>query len=91
MPDQLAGLIPRGSKSHAENGIVEPALEHDQKILAGDALLLIRFLEILPELALEHSVHALDLLFFPELNRKIRLFPESCLTVLSRGKGSALK
>jgi hypothetical protein len=91
MPDQLAGLIPRRSKTHTEHSIVEATLKHDQEILTGHALLLIRLLEVLPKLALEHSIHALDLLFFPELNRKIRLFSESCLTVLARGKGSAFK
>jgi hypothetical protein len=59
----------RASAGEAEavHHVVEPPLEQDHQALTGDPLRAIRLFEQTPELSLEEPVHALQLLFFAQL------------------------
>src|SRR5262252_8973990 len=58
----------REAEAEAMHDVVEPELEQAQEVLAGDALLGLRPLEVLAEPALEHTVDPLGLLLLPELH-----------------------
>src|SRR5215831_13612344 len=67
MAHQLPRLRPGRRITETVDSVVEPALYQRQQFLAGRALHSVGLLEIEPELALEYSVDALNLLFFAEL------------------------
>ena len=46
MADQLSGLCPGSTETEVIDDVVETPLERDEQVLAGDALLLVRFLEV---------------------------------------------
>ncbi len=67
MADQLARLGAGRPEAHPVDDVVEPALEQPQEVLASVALASLGLREIAAELALEHAVHALDLLLLAQL------------------------
>jgi len=68
---QLAGFRPGGGQAHAVNDIVEPALEQGEQVGTRVALAALGFSKVPTELALKHTVHALDLLLFTQLQSVI--------------------
>ena len=71
--DQLPRLPSTRRKSQPDEYVVEAALEHAQKVLAGDARLLGGLLVVDPELLLEHAVVALGLLLLAQLDAVLAL------------------
>src|SRR5262249_9917782 len=69
VPHELPGLGAGGGESDAVNGVVQPALEQLQQRLAGHALGAVRHREVAPELTLEDTVHATELLLLAQLDR----------------------
>src|ERR1700687_780747 len=70
--DQLARLGARGRETHAVDHVVGPALEQLQQRLAGGAGTTRRGLVVIAELALEHSIHAAQLLLLAQLQTVVR-------------------
>src|SRR5438067_1151946 len=68
----LPGLAARGGEAEAVHDVVQPQLQQPQEVLAGDALLALGPLEVLPELALQHPVDALGLLLLAQLHAERR-------------------
>src|SRR5262249_33587335 len=64
----LARLAARGREAQAEHDVVQAQLQQPEQVLAGDALLALRPLEVLAELALQHAVDALGLLLLAQLH-----------------------
>src|SRR5580700_6718342 len=64
---ELACLGARGRKAHAVHHVVQTALEELQQVLTRGAGLARRFLIVVAELALEHAVHAAQLLLLAQL------------------------
>src|SRR5262245_3728207 len=64
----LPPLAARGREAEPVHHVVEPELEQPQEVLAGDTLLGLGPLEVLAELALQHTVDTLGLLLFAELD-----------------------
>src|ERR1043166_2848565 len=65
--DELPRLASRSRKAGAIHGIVQTALEQEQKVLARDALLTRGALKVVSKLSFEDKVDALDLLLFAQL------------------------
>src|SRR5690348_6195855 len=65
--DELPRLGAGSREAHAIDHIVQTALEQLQQILAGGAALAGRLLVVIAELALEHPVHAAQLLLLAQL------------------------
>ena len=64
---ELARLGARGGEAHAVDDVVEAALEQLQQVLAGGARAARRLAVVVAELALEHAVHAAQLLLLAQL------------------------
>ena len=69
--DQLARLGAGRAEAHAVDDVVEARLEQRQQVRAGVALAALGFGEVAAELALEHAVHALDLLLLAQLQAEV--------------------
>src|SRR5262245_1439746 len=69
MTHQLARLGTRGGEPEPVDDVVEPPLEELEQRLAGDPAAPIGHLEVAPELSLEHSVDATQLLLLAQLGR----------------------
>ena len=69
--DQLARFGARRAEAHAVDDVVEARLEQRQQVRAGVALAALGFGEVAAELALEHAVHALDLLLLAQLQAEV--------------------
>src|SRR5688572_2680118 len=65
--DELSGLRAARREAHAIDGVVEAHLEQAQQVLAGHALVLLRLLEVVAELALEDRVALAHLLLLAQL------------------------
>src|ERR1700681_1283877 len=65
--NQLARLGARGGKTHPVHHVVEPAFEQLEQRLAGGAGSARRRLVVVAELALEHAIHAAQLLLLAQL------------------------
>src|SRR5580704_17239320 len=65
--NNLASLSARAAEADAPDNVIEPALEHDDKVFAGRAFGTLGFLVEIAELAFEQSVGALDLLLLAKL------------------------
>jgi hypothetical protein len=87
---ELSSLSARRRETRTVNDIVQPTLEHEQKIFAGNAFLTKRLFEIITELLLEDEVDALYLLLFAKLLSIAGEHLTSSRTVLSGRVGSAL-
>ena len=68
MPDQLAGLGPRGRKPEPIDRVVQATLEQLEQRLTGDPAGALGLFEVAPELVLEHAVDALDPLLLAQLH-----------------------
>src|SRR5215467_3903770 len=64
---QLPRLTPRCGKTRAIDGVIQPSLKQEQKVLTCDSFLPRRALEIVSKLSFENKVDALDLLLFAQL------------------------
>lgn len=91
MSYELPRLVSGGGKTDPENSVIQAALKHDQQVFTSDTLLLFGLFEEKPELLFEHPVHALYFLLLPQLDRVIRLFFKSRLTMLTRSERPSLK
>src|SRR5688572_19125439 len=80
---ELARLRSRRREPEPVDDVVEPALEQLQQRLAGDAALTFGRLEVAAELILEHTVDALHLLLFAQLDAVAHELGLSRLPVLS--------
>src|SRR5215471_7629289 len=69
---QLARLGARRRESHAVHHVVQAALEQPQQVLASRAGLARRFLVVITELPLQHTVHAAQLLLLAQLQPVVR-------------------
>src|SRR5688572_20761929 len=67
MINKLPSLTARSRETRTVDDIIQPTLEHKQQILAGNAFLAQRLVEIIAELLFEDKVNPFYLLFFPEL------------------------
>ena len=88
--DDLTSLTTRGRKAGSVHDVVQAALEHEQKVLARNALLTKCLFEIIPKLFLEDEVNALYFLLFAELLAVSGEHLAAGGTVLSRRIGTAL-
>src|SRR5882762_9816724 len=79
---QPAGGGARRGVSHAEDDVVQSPFQHEKQVLARDALLALRFLEVVPELPLENAVDTPCLLLHTELETVARFFGAAVLPVL---------
>src|SRR5262249_6204424 len=77
-------------EAQPEHDVVVAALEHLQEHLTRHALGAGCLLEVVAELALEHSVHATRLLLLAQLRAVVGLFDPTALTVLARRVTAAL-
>ena len=68
MADNLTRFGTRCAEAHFERDVVEPRFEHLQQGLAGNALLLLRAVINIAELAFEQPVYAAQLLLFTQLH-----------------------
>ena len=66
--DELASLGAGDRETHAVDDVVQTAFEQAQQVFAGVALEGRRLGVVVAELTLEHTVDALDLLLFTQLN-----------------------
>ncbi len=89
MAHQLARLGTRGREAHAVDDVVEAALEQLQQVLAGGARLAGRRLVVVAELALEHAVHAAQLLLLAQLQTVVGQ-PLATLTLDAAGRHGEL-
>src|ERR671916_1872062 len=87
--DELTRLAPRAGEAEPHEHVVEPALEHAQQVLAGDAGLAARAVVVVAELLLEHAVVAPRLLLLAQLEAILRLLLASA-PVLPGRIGAAL-
>src|ERR1700733_2149142 len=69
---QLARLGARCGKTHAVDDVVQPALQQLQQRLAGSAGAARRRLVVIAKLALEHAIHAAQLLLLAQLQTVVR-------------------
>src|SRR6185436_2952943 len=60
--DELTRLAPRGRKTRAIDGVIQPALKQEQEILTRDPLLSRSPFEVISELPLENKVDPFHLL-----------------------------
>src|SRR3990167_7484502 len=67
----LARFSTGRGKAHAEDHVVETCFEQEQQVGAGVATAAIGFREVAAELALQHTVSALDLLLLAQLQAEI--------------------
>jgi hypothetical protein len=70
--DELPGLLPGSREAEAENDVVESSLQVLQEDFTRHALLAVRVVKGVPELAFHHAVDASYLLFLPQSNTVIR-------------------
>src|SRR6267378_796907 len=82
VPDEPSGRGARGAESHAEDDVVQSPFELEKQVLAGDALLALRFREIVPELPLQNAVDPPRLLLHAELETVARFLGAAILSVL---------
>src|SRR5690606_13246863 len=68
---QLTRFSARGAEAHAVNDVVQTRFEQLDEGLTRVAAAAIGFLEVLAELLLEHTVHALELLLFTKLQAEV--------------------
>src|SRR5690606_7370309 len=68
---QLASFSARGAEAHAVDDVVQTRFEQLDQGLTGVAAAAVGFLEVLAELLLEHTVHALELLLFTQLQDEV--------------------
>src|SRR5688500_14765689 len=80
---QLARLGPRRGEAEAVDHVVEPALEQNEQVDAGDPLAPLRLVEVLAELLLEDPVDALDLLLLAQLGAVVEAAAAAPLPVLA--------
>src|SRR5205823_12265273 len=73
--NELARTAPRIGQAQTKDDVVETGLEQLQKSFTRDATFAQRALENPPELSLQQPVLVTQLLFLPEGNGVIRLFP----------------
>lgn len=85
MPNQLPRFRTGVCEGEAENHIVQPGFEQEEKIFSCNPLLLKCTLKIDSKLILEDPVDPFHLLLFPELGSVVGKLPPPELTVLSRG------
>ena len=69
--DELARLGARAAEAHAVDHVVQARLEQRQQVRAGVALAALGLGEVAAELALQHAVHALDLLLLAQLQAEV--------------------
>src|SRR5438876_12202388 len=81
--NELAGLRAIVREAEPEHHVVETALQHLQQHLTRHALGAGRLLEIVAELALEHTVHAARLLLLAQLGAVVGLLDAPALAVLA--------
>src|SRR5688500_2572222 len=70
--DELAGLGAGRREAHAVNDVVEASLEEAQQVLAGGSRAARGLRVVVAELALEHAVHAAQLLLLAQLHAVAR-------------------
>src|SRR5215203_1669084 len=87
--DQLSGLCAGGREPEPVDNVVEPGLEHPQKLLAGDPRTARRLLVIAAELLLKNPVVAAGLLLLAELEQILGLL-DAAAAMLARRIASAL-
>src|SRR5437867_6815186 len=68
---QLARFGARAAEAHAIDDVVQARLQQRQQVRAGVALAALGFGEVAAELALQHAVHALDLLLLAQLQAEV--------------------
>src|SRR6266508_154594 len=68
----LPRLATRGREAHAVHDVVQAKLQQPEQVLARHALLALRPLEVLAELALQHAVDPLGLLLLTQLHAERR-------------------
>src|SRR5690606_42007786 len=88
--DQLACLAARRCKARTVNDVVQTAFEHEQKVLARNALLPQGLFEIIAKLFFEDKVNSLYFLLFTKLLAIAGKHLAAGRSVLSRGVGAAL-
>ena len=89
MHDQLTGHGAAAAEANAIDHVVQAALQQNQQILAGDALLTVGFFEIMMELVLQNAISALRLLLLTQLQAVLAHLALARLTMLS-GRSGAL-
>ena len=89
--DKMTSLGAGVGKPETVNDIIQSAFQHDQQVCAGYAFLAVRFLKYQAELLFRKPVHALDLLFFTQLNAVIGNFTTAALSVLSGSVTAPIK
>ena len=83
MTNYLAGLAARNGKAQPENHVIKSPLKLLQQEPAGDARLARRFFEVVAELVFQGEIHALGLLYFPELQAVTNHFGLAVLAMLA--------
>src|ERR1700678_4086746 len=83
---QLPGLRTRSPDSHPVDHIVQATFQHHHQVRACGALLALRLLEIVAELALQQAVGALHLLLFAQLHAITHHLRLTGLPVLPRNE-----
>src|SRR4029079_10141664 len=82
--DELAGPAARGRQAEPHEHVVETALEHAEKVLAGDAGLAARAVVVARELLLLHAVVALGLLLLAQLDAVLALLLTAAAVLAGR-------
>src|SRR5258705_1778515 len=82
VPHQPAGGGAGRGVPHAEDDVVQSPFQHEKQVFARDALLALRFLEVVPELPLQNAVDTPGLLLHAELETVARLLGAAVLPVL---------
>src|SRR5438105_581219 len=86
MPDDLARLSPAGAKAHAVNHVVQPALEPNEQVFAGDAFLVRSFFKPVAELPLQQPVDPAQLLLLAKLQAVADELGLAIFAMLSRNE-----
>jgi hypothetical protein len=88
--DQLTCLSAGSRKAGPVDNIVQPAFEHEQKVLARNTFLVKCLFEIIAKLFLEDEVDPFDLLLLAQLLAVPGEHLATCGSVLSRRVGAPL-
>jgi hypothetical protein len=89
--DQLASLRTGVGEPQTIHNVVQPTLESNQEVSAGDAFLAVRSLEEEMKLFLGKAVDALDLLLLSQLDAIVGDLTAATLAVFSRRIGSSVE
>jgi hypothetical protein len=83
VPDQLSRFFLGAGKSHPLHNVIQPPLKKLQQVITGDPLHPLGLLKVAPELTLQNTIDAADLLFLTQLDTVFRLL-DPPLAMLTR-------